>query len=106
VSNVFDRYAGEGAEFLGSQRVCENLKRFKELAAKCEEYADRLIAHRDRRGISRVPTYKELDEALTCVNDLLKKYFLLIRGNTLKTVTPVFQKNWKVIFEQPWIREN
>jgi AbiU2 len=106
VSNVFDRYAGEGAEFLGSQRVCENLKRFKELAAKCEEYADRLIAHRDRRGISRVPTYKELDEALTCVNDLLKKYFLLIRGNTLKTVTPGFQKNWKVIFEQPWIREN
>jgi len=103
-NSVFDKYAGEDAEFIDSQQVCEDLGRFKDIAAKCEEYADRFVAHGDKRGISSVPTYKEPDEAFAFMNELLKKYFLLIRGDTLKTVTPVFQRNWKVIFKQPWIR--
>jgi hypothetical protein len=40
------------------------------------------------------------------MGELLKKYFLLIRGDTLAKVQPVFQKNWKVIFKQPWIQED
>jgi len=53
-----------------------------------------------------VPTYKDLDDALTFMGELLKKYFLLISGDTLAKVQPVLQKNWKVIFQQPWIQED
>lgn len=101
---TFDKYAGEGAQSLDPQQICEDLRKFKDIAAKCEEYADRLVAHRDKRGVSVVPTYKDLDDALTFMDELLKKYFLLIRGDTLARVRPVFQRNWKVIFKQPWIQ--
>jgi hypothetical protein len=101
---TFDKYAGEGAQSLDPQQICEDLRRFKDIAAKCEEYADRLVAHRDKRGVSVVPTYKDLADALTFMDKLLKKYFFLIRCNTLTTVRSKFPRNWKVIFKQPWIQ--
>jgi hypothetical protein len=83
-----------------------DLEKFRAIAAKCEEYADRLVAHRDKRGVSCLPTHQELDEAFVCMDMLLKKYFLLISGNMLGTLTPVIQSNWKVIFNQSWIPES
>lgn len=103
---TFDKYAGEGARFLPSQQICEDLKKFKDIAAECEAYADRFVAHRDKRGVSAIPTYKDLDDALTFMGELLKKYFLLISGNTLGKVQPALPQNWKVIFQQPWIHKN
>ncbi len=33
---TFDKYAGEGAQFLDPQQICEDLRRVKNLAASCE----------------------------------------------------------------------
>ena len=105
-NETFDKYVGKGTQFLASQKICEDLRKFKDIAKKCEEYADRLVAHRDKRGVPEVPIYKDLEEALTFMSDLLKKYSLLIRGNELRTVQPVIPQNWTVIFKQPWIQED
>ena len=50
-----------------------------------------------------MPTYQELNDALDFMNELLQKYFLLIRGDTLLFVTPIIQDNWKTIFKTPWL---
>ncbi len=102
-NEAFDKYAGEGEDYISSQRVEEDLRKFQDLSDKCEAYADRLIAHHDKRGLSVVPSYQELNDALDFMNELLQKYFCLIRGNTLQSVTPVILNNWKTIFNVPWL---
>ena len=64
--------------------------------------ADRFVAHRDRRGLCTVPTHAELDEALSFAERLLQKYYLLLRGDSLVSVSAKLLLPWKRVFEMPW----
>ena len=72
------------------------------LGRKCEEYADRLIAHHDTRGVAVLSTYRELDDALKFLDDLLIKYTPMLRADSLAQVAPFFADDWRSVFEQPW----
>lgn len=102
---TFDKYVGPGAAQVDAAAVCVDIKKLRSLAQRCEEYADRLVAHRDRRSVSAVPTYAELNEAIDFAESLLQKYYLLLRGDSLVSVTPKFLYPWKRIFEVAWLPE-
>ena len=99
---AFDKHIGAGLGHVDTAAVREDIDKLKALATRCEEYADRFVAHRDRRSIRAVPTHAELNDALDFSERLLQKYYLLLRGNSLVSVSAKFLHPWKRIFEMPW----
>lgn len=70
-----------------------------------KEFTDKVVAHRDRRPPSAVPTYSELHVAVEVVFDLACKYHMLLKQAAF--MFPVAQwvgEEWKDLFATPWVR--
>ena len=82
-----------------------DLEELKSKAKICEKYADRRIAHSDKRAISSIPTFPDLDKCIDFLELLIKKYYLLFRAGSLNSILPVSQNryDWKAIFKEAWI---
>ena len=102
-NTAFDKHAGAGAAHVDVATVRADVDKLRSLAQRCEEYADRLVAHRDKRGVRDPLTYKELNEAIDFMESLLQKYYLLLRGDSLASVSPKFLNPWKRIFATAWL---
>ena len=100
---VFDKHAGVGNSHVDAAVVRADIAKLRSLTRRCEEYADRLVAHRDKRGVSAVPTYEELNEAIDFTESLLQRYYLLLRADSLASVKPTFPYPWKRVFEVAWV---
>jgi hypothetical protein len=105
LNRTFDKYAGQGAEHVSSEAVKQELDEFRKRSKQCEEYADRLVAHLDKRWVKDPPTFQEFYEVVDFAETLLKKYTLLIRGSSLRSVTPVVLEDWTTIFRVPWLQK-
>ncbi|MBU4037878.1 MAG: hypothetical protein KKA35_15780, partial [Proteobacteria bacterium] len=83
--------------------VINDLKSLQTKAAKCEKYADMRVAHFDKRALKNPPTFKDLDDCINHLEELLKKYLLIFRATCVSSVLPTWQYDWKEIFLAPWI---
>jgi hypothetical protein len=61
------------------------------------------VAHFDKRALKNPPTFKDLDDCIDYLEELLKKYTLIFRATCLTSVLPTWQYEWKDIFLHPWI---
>lgn len=104
-SKEFDQFAGEKGEHVDPEIINLDLKELRLKAKKCENYADKRIAHFDKKTITNFPTYEELDNCIDYLGELIKKYYLLFRVASLTRILPVSQNeyDWKAIFREPWI---
>ncbi len=75
-NSIYDDFAGKNKKHLDNPRISIELIELKNVSAKCEQFADRLIAHLDRRGLptSKWPSYAELNKALSYLEQLREKY--------------------------------
>jgi hypothetical protein len=61
-------------------------------------------AHYDQRGLAGpAPTFQELTECLQVLDDIFKKYHVLLRGTSLHSVLPTIIPEWQAIFRFPWV---
>lgn len=51
----------------------------------------------------RLPTYAEMDVCVDLLENLAKKFTLLLEQKGLTDVVPVIQYDWKAPFRLPWI---
>ena len=102
-NTAFDKHVGVGASHIDAGAVRADIDKLRSLAQRCEEYADRFVAHCDKRGFSATPTYEELDEAIDFAESLLQRYYLLLRADSLVSVKPTFIHPWKRVFEVAWV---
>ena len=105
-SQDFDQFAGEGSPYVDPQIVSKDIEDLKAKAQKCEECADKIVAHTDEKKPSSLPTYEDVDVCLDLLQGLLQKYWLLFTGEMLCEFVPIPQFDWTVIFKEPWIPEN
>jgi hypothetical protein len=99
----FDKYAAVGAPHIDPMRVETDLQRLRNATADCEKFADRRVAHRDRRALQTIPTYAELDLAISCLDQLYVKYHLLFHAANMDSLLPTRQYDWTDVFRVPWI---
>jgi hypothetical protein len=97
----FDAFAGRGGALLDPAVPSRDLKELKRIAAACERYADRRIAHRDKRASAATPTPKDVYDSLDRLEKLTAKYFLLLTGSGLD-VEPHLQLPIWYAFTFPW----
>ncbi|MBE3128544.1 MAG: hypothetical protein IMZ60_02575 [Actinobacteria bacterium] len=104
-SRNFDQFVGKTVNYVDPELIELDLKKLKLEAQKCEEYADRRVAHFDKKVICNIPTYEELDSCIDYLEILMKKYYLLFRASHLNSILPVSQDkyDWKAIFKEVWI---
>lgn len=73
---------------------------FTQCVKKVEAFADRVIAHRDRRAPAHTPTYDEVNEAIDAMDSLATQCSLAIGGNYSDTCKPNVQYGWLLIFRE------
>ena len=100
----FDQFAGKGGSHVDPNIIEKDLIRLCTNGKKFEDYADKKLAHRDKREPYAIPTYGETEKYINELGDLLKRYVLLFRAEGLIAVLPVYQYDWKAIFKEPWIQ--
>jgi len=104
-SRNFDQFAGKTGDHVDPELIKLDLGELKSKAQKCEKYADQRVAHFDKKAISNIPTFTDLDKCIDFLEMLIKKYYLLFRASVLTRILPESQNeyDWKAIFKEAWI---
>ena len=103
IEEEFKRYANASNDHVCPKMVEGDLKKLKQTAKICEDFADKRIAHWDKRGPKSVPTFAELDDCLKLLDKTYVKYYHLFYAESTETLDAEFQNDWKVIFREPWL---
>ena len=105
-NKVFDRYFSGGCpDYIDPTAVQQDLDELKKRSCKLEEFADKRVAHHDKRASKTIPTFNELDACVDWLEKLTMKYTLLFEGKDLgeNLVIEFLEDYWEEIFSQPWI---
>lgn len=79
-----------------------DIKELMELASSCEDFADKVVAHRDKTPPKTLPKFKEVDQVIDRLDNLYIKYHLLIHAEYIDTLLPTYQGDWQKIFDIAW----
>ena len=102
---LFDeKFAGECPEHIDPIIVHQDLCKLKSLSRTVEDFADKRVAHRDKKESINTPTFNALDSCIDCLAELIKKYYLLVKAVDLGNNLSIdFTDDWQGIFHQPWV---
>lgn len=100
---AFRKYSDGSGNHFNPEIADRDLQDLQATAKKIEDFADRRIAHCDKRSQKTLASFKNLDDSVDFLENLLKKYYLLFHAVTLINVLPSYQYDWKQIFRYPWI---
>jgi hypothetical protein len=88
-------------DYMSRQSIHADRKALINNCAPVVMYASKMIAHRTDASPSL--TIKEIDTALDAIEEIFKKYYVILTGRTLMHAEPAVQFDWQVIFTKPWI---
>lgn len=100
---LWDKLVGEGKAAPSDADIDAEIAVPKQKTEVLVRFIDRRIAHRDRKEADAVPTVKDLDDAIDYLEQLLRKYYNLFRALDTPDLLPVWQYDWKVVFNRPWV---
>lgn len=99
----FDKFAGVGQPHINPGMVREDRDQIVKKIEGMKDYVDKRVAHFAERGLTRPPTYGDIDDCLDFVEVLLIKYLAVLRAEMHPHILPVWQYDWKQIFRYAWI---
>jgi len=99
----FDRFCDEvGGGHISAKMVQSDFALLKAISRSCEGFADKRIAHRDKRDPKVLPRFNEVDTTVDALDKLYVKYHLIFRAQSMDSVMPTYQYDWQQIFDYPW----
>ena len=105
-NKTFDQhFSGGCTDNIDSTIVQQDLDELKKHGCKLEDFADKRVAHHDKKAPKTIPTFNELDASIDCLEKLTIKCTLLFEGKDLgeNLVIEYSEDYWQEIFSQPWI---
>ena len=104
-SEKFDDLVGKGRSHVDPDQVCSDLDELGQKSKKIETIVDKRLAHYDKGAINiNNITFKEIDESIDFLEDLLKKYLFLIRAEDREYILPeILSDDWMAIFGERWL---
>lgn len=100
----FDRFCGNDKNCISSDMVVSDLDELILTASVVEDFADKLIAHRDKRQPKVLPRFDQVDQCLDTLDQLYCKYRGVFHASAMSSLMPVYQYDWKKIFTVPWLK--
>lgn len=99
----FEKFAVPNGDHIDPAIVKADLQKLRDTIRCCEEFADKRIAHRDKRDPKILPTYNEVDACIDLLDELYVQYLLRFQAKKMNSLLPTLQYDWKEIFRIPWI---
>lgn len=101
----FDHLAGTGEKSFSKNIITADINRLteKEPFNKIKTFRDEYLAHMDWNRKKVSITYNELYQAFEVIEEIGKKYNLLISASCPISFTPAPQGNWREVLTIPWI---
>ena len=100
----FDRFCGSDRTCISPDMVLADLGELNLAASVVEDFADKRIAHRDKRQPKALPRFDQVDSCLNTLDKLYCKYHGVFHAEAMSSLMPVYQYDWKQIFTIPWIK--
>ena len=102
----FDKFAEEGEQHISLNKVSKDIELLDRKTRLIKDFRDQWVAHFDHnREIKRLPTFNDVEEALTVTDEIFCKYYLLLTRGGITTRKPVLQYDWKEPLRHPWIEK-
>lgn len=101
-NSLLDELIGKGKSHIDSLHVEWDIEELDEKSEKVKEVRDRAAAHIDKKEIKDWFCELEIDDCIDHIERLVKKYYTIFRGSSLKSFLPKIKDNWKDIFKFPW----
>ncbi|MCI5219015.1 MAG: hypothetical protein D3914_07450 [Candidatus Electrothrix sp. LOE2] len=99
----FNQYCGDTTNHISKSMVADDLEELINHANKCEEFADKRIAHRDKRDPKSPLTFADLNNCIDFMDQLYCKYNLIFHAlDSGGSLTPSYDYDWQAIFDEPW----
>jgi hypothetical protein len=98
---TFDKYAFPGSEFIDSARVTSDRDELKEICKEAETFADRRVAHWDRREPPADLNLDTIFKALDTLETLIMRYHVLFFAEEI-SLTPGLPCPISDVFREPW----
>lgn len=98
----FDQFSGKGKDYISSSMVLNDLSLLQKTAGKIEGFADKKIAHRDKRPPKVIPTFNDVDDCIDVLDKLYCKYYLIFHALAMGSLMPTYQYDWMSVFDIPW----
>jgi hypothetical protein len=98
------RSLSEGGKVLSQEVIEKDERVLQELTATIEAFADRALAHIDKRGFEGTLTFAELDRAIDAFDQVVARYIAFITGDGYDSLEAVVQYDWVEVFRHPLIR--
>lgn len=95
---------GEEAVQVEPHALSADLDRLRSVVERVKDFADKHVAHVDYTPVEKMPTFKELDEAINTFGDLFSKYYLALTGSS-KGASATIIDDWMAPFRVAWISE-
>ena len=100
----FAPYADASGAHVCPQMAKADRARLESAVKTHEAFADKRVAHWDKREPEVVPTFGELDDCIKLLDETYVKYHLLFHAESMDTLMPTYQYEWKSIFREPWLK--
>lgn len=106
IEKDFDRFAGKRGkykDFLDKKIVENDILDINRTINIIKNFVDKKVAHLDRTPPRKLITFKEAEDCIDFIGNLLKKYLLILKAVNLIALEPTFQYDWEIIFTEKWI---
>lgn len=100
---TFAQFADSTGERLDAALVTADIDRLRAATKKILEHGDRVVAHDDKRGASGGATFDDLNAAIDAIEEITKRYVLLLTGDSMLQMTPIDVSNSASVFRFAWI---
>ena len=102
-SKLFDSLAGRGRSHVSGVTVRKDIERLKRAASRLERYADKWVAHSDRKRRWPRLSFKELNKALDVFLGTWHRYHNIAwRGPVSMDPASMMGTEWEKVLTVPW----
>lgn len=99
----FDRLSKPGGDVVNKKLISKHRTALVKSQERLRIYTNKHVAHLDKVGMKKFPTYAELDACIDTIERLAKDCTLLLEQSALTTAVPAIQYDWMAPFRFAWI---
>jgi hypothetical protein len=100
----FDYLIGPNAPHIDPTVVQAELDNLREKTRDIKQYTNKRVAHYDKKGPTNIPMFQDIDDALSLICEVGRKYLFLLRKKNFQFQESTDEEDdWKAIFREPWI---
>jgi hypothetical protein len=102
VDRAYDEAFGKGVDQPRGKDIRKEIRELRGLGREVIEYADKRVAHFDKKPPTSYPSIEAIDVFLAKATELIKKYTLFLKAVSTD-MGIYFQYDWLAPFRVPWL---